>query len=119
MVCQGYSVTVAQRPSTPLVWVRILLPLPSHSVFIKKVIILEEKEKLEKIQNIIEVIDKITPYMPPVLKDTQFLWLQEDTLYMSCLNEESVFQERLGNVLKEELDFIKDVKFLNRRKSNE
>jgi hypothetical protein len=38
---------------------------------------------------------------------------------MTIINEKNVYQERLGNILKEELDFIEEIKFIQRSKLND
>jgi hypothetical protein len=38
---------------------------------------------------------------------------------MTVINEKNVYQERLGTILKEELDFIEEIKFIQRSKLND
>jgi hypothetical protein len=66
-----------------------------------------------KIKTIVETIERITPYMPPMLRGTNYLFLHEDILYMSTPSEPGVYQERLKIILKEECPFIEDVYFLD------
>jgi hypothetical protein len=37
------------------------------------VFVLENDKKIQAIETAVELIEKITPYMPPVIKDTHFL----------------------------------------------
>ena len=79
---------------------------------------MENDKKIQAIESAVEIIEKLTPYMPPVIKDTRFLWLEDKTLYMSIeekTEEQNIYLDRLQSVLKEELDFITEVKFIHRR----
>jgi hypothetical protein len=58
-------------------------------------------------------MEQLSPYMPPALIGTRYVWFQDGTLYVSITrNQEHVYQERLENLLKEEFDFIKEIKFI-------
>jgi hypothetical protein len=37
------------------------------------VFVLENDKKIQAIESAVEIIEKLTPYMPPVIKDTRFL----------------------------------------------
>jgi hypothetical protein len=80
---------------------------------------METKEKLDLIQDIVKTVDKLTPYMPPALSGTSYLFLHDDVLYMSTMTENTIYQDRLAQLLKEEFDFITEVHFLKKEKKNE
>jgi hypothetical protein len=69
MVCQGYGVTVAQRPSTPPAWVRILLPLPSYFVDKRGEIMTD----LLPPQIASDIIKRMNPYLRPLNSTMEFI----------------------------------------------
>ncbi len=76
-------------------------------------------KRTKQAKKIVGIIEKLSPYMPPELKETHFVWFDGKVLYMTIINEKNVYQERLGNILKEELDFIEEIKFIQRSKLND
>lgn len=64
---------------------------------------------------IVKTIEKITPYMPPVLEHTEYIWFDGTTLYMLTDSMDTVYHDRLSTILKEEFSFVQDIKFILRR----
>jgi hypothetical protein len=73
---------------------------------------MSSKSKIEKINSIIKTMNQLSPYMPPVMAGTEYLLLKGAVLYMSTPNRNELYEERLSSLLKEELSFIKEVKFI-------
>lgn len=80
---------------------------------------MNEKERIKTIESVVKIVDKLTPYMPPALEGVKFICLQENTLYMSTIQNDDLYQSRLEMVLKEEFNFIEKVKFVQGRNKDE
>lgn len=71
-------------------------------------------KKIKKINQVVQVLEEMAPYMPPLIKGTEYLFLNKDELYMITPEVESVYTERLAALLKEECRFIKEVYFITK-----
>jgi hypothetical protein len=64
---------------------------------------------------IVELVEKLSPYMPPILQNTEYMWFDGETLYMLTDSIDETYHDRLSGILKEEFDFVKEIKFVSRR----
>lgn len=78
-----------------------------------------KKEKIKEIHQIIDTLNEMVPYVPPPLHGTEYLFFHENDLYMTTLNPDSIYTERLARLLKEECSFIENVYFIKKEKENE
>jgi hypothetical protein len=77
------------------------------------------KKAIKQIEAIIQTVGRLSPYMPPSLQGTEYLFLHEEVLYLASNSDNIVYQERLGKILQEEFDFIKKVEFIKKGEYHE
>jgi hypothetical protein len=77
------------------------------------------KKEIKKIEEIIKTVERLSPYMPPSLQGTEYLFLHQDILYLASNSENVIYQERLGKILQEEFDFIQKVEFIKKGEYHE
>jgi hypothetical protein len=75
---------------------------------------MSETEKINKIYRIIDTWNEMVPYVPPPLLGTEYLFFNKNDLYMLTNSKDSVYNERLAKLLKEECDFINNVYFVKK-----
>lgn len=75
---------------------------------------MSQKEKLNKIKQVIDVLNEMAPYVPPPLRGMEYLFLNQGDLYITTITEDNVYRNRLAMLLKEECSFIKNVYFIKK-----
>lgn len=91
-------------------------PVAPAKPFFKKGDNMSNVNKENQNQLIGELMEKLSPYMPPILQGTRFIWFNGETLFLKSDSNDEIFHNRLKLILKEEFDFIKNIEIVSEEK---